>query len=673
MSSSSNSHSTNPALHQFKSKVDFDTNSSSQADVLNESFSNSINSSSNLKRGSTLYIICEKSQIKSLKSSELSKDSTQISFIPVDIHEVRDAKNSFKKLCKACVPSAISNETNSESNHHHHHSNGGTKSNGKSSSNFRYSVSRSSQKNKSTSRFSNASNSDQFSTTINYNNLNQSANLAAGSSTTNNGFYKQLNESKWFEQLQTIINVSNLIVDRLEELSSVIVALEDGWDFTTQVTSLAELFLDPYYRTIEGFSVLVEREWLSMGHRFSRRNNHTVDDQTGFAPLFIQFLDIVHQCVNQYPNAFEFNEFYLEFLAYHSVSNRFKTFLLDNEFERFNFGLLTVNQSNITPANNNKKCNNETNGDTQYLHTNVSHATSASISANTTCIWQYIQKVHYNSAKFFNFNYQPNIWHSLRPSSSLYKLKLWRYFTKETLCTGPVYDLDLLTIGNLNYNPINKATTMVSNSIKGGEANDEFWYPVPIKNANDYYEQLDQILPSQYEILLKQIMRKYNLTCTSLPQTNIPTATTASIYTSSSSSVSSNPTSQLLSNILSNTQLNSNLCNNLASQNIPLNWKCVWDYFYQTVESKIIKDYMSNSENVKEISMINKVNYTTSQRQLSTPSSSSMIPPPFPVIKQSNPHEFEEFIFSSGYLCCHCGGSFKSSNLISHKNINFFK
>ncbi len=316
MSSSSNSHSTNPALHQFKSKVDFDTNSSSQADVLNESFSNSINSSSNLKRGSTLYIICEKSQIKSLKSSELSKDSTQISFIPVDIHEVRDAKNSFKKLCKACVPSAISNEINSESNHH---SNGGTKSNGKSSSNFRYSVSRSSQKNKSTSRFSNASNSDQFSTTINYNNLNQSANLAAGSSTTNNGFYKQLNESKWFEQLQTIINVSNLIVDRLEELSSVIVALEDGWDFTTQVTSLAELFLDPYYRTIEGFSVLVEREWLSMGHRFSRRNNHTVDDQTGFAPLFIQFLDIVHQCVNQYPNAFEFNEFYLEFLAYHSV------------------------------------------------------------------------------------------------------------------------------------------------------------------------------------------------------------------------------------------------------------------------------------------------------------------------------------------------------------------
>jgi len=106
--SSSSSHSTNLALHQFKSKVDFDTNSSSQADVLNESFSNSIN-------------------------SELSKDSTQISFIPVDIHEVRDAKKSFKKLCKACVPSAISNEINSESNHH---SNGGTKSNGKSSSNL---------------------------------------------------------------------------------------------------------------------------------------------------------------------------------------------------------------------------------------------------------------------------------------------------------------------------------------------------------------------------------------------------------------------------------------------------------------------------------------------------------------------------------------------------------
>lgn len=81
----------------------------------------------------------------------------------------------------------------------------------------------------------------------------------------------------------------------MEDSSSVMICLEDGWDMTAQLSSTVEILQDPYYRTIEGFSVLIEREWLSMGHRFTRRNNHTIDDQTGFAPIFLQFLDVVHQ------------------------------------------------------------------------------------------------------------------------------------------------------------------------------------------------------------------------------------------------------------------------------------------------------------------------------------------------------------------------------------------
>ena len=70
------------------------------------------------------------------------------------------------------------------------------------------------------------------------------------------------------------------------------------------------VLLDPFFRTIHGFQVLVCNEWLHAGHRFQTRIGHG-DENAGDSdrsPIFLQFLDCTWQLLNQYPLDFEFNE-----------------------------------------------------------------------------------------------------------------------------------------------------------------------------------------------------------------------------------------------------------------------------------------------------------------------------------------------------------------------------
>ncbi|TLD14828.1 protein phosphatase [Venturia nashicola] len=86
---------------------------------------------------------------------------------------------------------------------------------------------------------------------------------------------KELAESKWLEHIALVLEGAREIADRVGiRHSHVLIHCSDGWDRTSQLSALAQLCLDPYYRTLDGFIVLVEKDWVSFGHMFRHRSGH---------------------------------------------------------------------------------------------------------------------------------------------------------------------------------------------------------------------------------------------------------------------------------------------------------------------------------------------------------------------------------------------------------------
>lgn len=84
-----------------------------------------------------------------------------------------------------------------------------------------------------------------------------------------------LAKSSWLRHITAILDGSAIIARQVGiQHSHVLIHCSDGWDRTSQLSALSQLMLDPYYRTIEGFIVLVEKDWLSFGHMFQLRSGY---------------------------------------------------------------------------------------------------------------------------------------------------------------------------------------------------------------------------------------------------------------------------------------------------------------------------------------------------------------------------------------------------------------
>ena len=199
-----------------------------------------------------------------------------------------------------------------------------------------------------------------------------------------------LEKSGWLKHIKNILDGTLLIVRSIHlNNAHILVHCSDGWDRTAQLSSLSQVCLDPFYRTIDGLHALLDKEWIAFGHKFKDRCGHLsrapkksenssaefqfkniqnaaknlfgmrgssnglgafAQDQNllsssetitpknvaprEISPIFPQFLDCLYQIWTQYPTHFEYDERLLYFLFKHVYSCQFSDFLFNNEKER---------------------------------------------------------------------------------------------------------------------------------------------------------------------------------------------------------------------------------------------------------------------------------------------------------------------------------------------------
>uniref|UniRef100_A0A8C7PA87 Myotubularin related protein 7b n=1 Tax=Oncorhynchus mykiss TaxID=8022 RepID=A0A8C7PA87_ONCMY len=149
-----------------------------------------------------------------------------------------------------------------------------------------------------------------------------------------------LESSGWLKHIKAVLDAGVFIAKAVaEEGISVVVHCSDGWDRTAQACSVASVLLEPYYRTMKGLMLLIERDWVSFGHKFSHRYNHLEGDPKEVSPVIDQFLECVWQLSEQFPCAFEFNERFLVQLHRHVYSCQYGNFLGNSQKERRDMGL----------------------------------------------------------------------------------------------------------------------------------------------------------------------------------------------------------------------------------------------------------------------------------------------------------------------------------------------
>eukprot|EP01103_Thecamoeba_quadrilineata_P005317 TRINITY_DN15132_c0_g1_i1.p1 TRINITY_DN15132_c0_g1~~TRINITY_DN15132_c0_g1_i1.p1 ORF type:complete len:1538 (+),score=277.79 TRINITY_DN15132_c0_g1_i1:87-4700(+) len=134
------------------------------------------------------------------------------------------------------------------------------------------------------------------------------------------------------EHQTSFLHAAATVVKHMMSGESVLVEYGIGADNTTHVVLLAQLLLDPYYRTLNGFAVLIEKEF-GFGQQFREEawNGYWLKVSKNYIdPLgspFLLIFNSVWVLLQLFPQAFEFTEELLQLIMESIFSCRFGNFI----------------------------------------------------------------------------------------------------------------------------------------------------------------------------------------------------------------------------------------------------------------------------------------------------------------------------------------------------------
>lgn len=64
------------------------------------------------------------------------------------------------------------------------------------------------------------------------------------------------------------LKYANLAANTMREGRTVVLQENDGRDMCCVISSLTQILLDPFFRTISGFESLIQKDWVALGHPF---------------------------------------------------------------------------------------------------------------------------------------------------------------------------------------------------------------------------------------------------------------------------------------------------------------------------------------------------------------------------------------------------------------------